>query len=86
MVEKIKDQKLYHVTIATPYKQTLVADQVIRVGDIYNPFFAFYEGSRVYPVKEQDGTVVLVRAVKFLKQVQDGFYQLPRIWRRLQRK
>jgi hypothetical protein len=72
LAEQTKNRKLFHVTVAKPYKQTFVAAQVMRIGDAYNPFFGFYEGSRVYPVTVQDGSVIQVPAVKFLKQVRAG--------------
>jgi hypothetical protein len=71
MVEKIKEQKLFHVTVAKSYKQSLVANQTVRVGDVHNPFFQFYEGSREYPITH-NGATVNVKAVGWLRQVRDG--------------
>jgi hypothetical protein len=79
MVEQVKDRKLYHVTLTKPYKQAFTANQVVRVGEAYNPFFGFYEGSREYPVTQADGSVLQVKAVAFLRQARDGLINSPQL-------
>jgi hypothetical protein len=71
MVEQVTDRKLYHVTVAKPYKQPFTAGQAVRIGDTNNPFFQFYEGSREYPITH-NGAMVNVKAVAWLRQVRDG--------------
>lgn len=75
--ERVKDRKLFHLTETKPYKQALVINQMIKIGEDYTPFFGFYEGSRTYPVTLHDGTVIQVPAVEFLKQVQAGNFNCP---------
>jgi Protein of unknown function (DUF2441) len=70
MVEQVTDHKLYHVTVAKPYKTPFVADQVERIGETYNPYFQFYEGAREYPITH-NGAIVNVKAVSWLRQVRD---------------
>jgi hypothetical protein len=79
MPEPIKNRKLFHLTETKPYKQAFVVNQVVQVGDAYTPFFGFYEGSRAYPVTQQDGCTVQVAAVKFLKQVWAGNINCPNL-------
>lgn len=77
MVEQVNDRTFYHVTVAKPYKQAFVQDQVVQVGQQPNPFFGFYEGSREYPVTQGDGSVLQVKAVAFLTHVRDGAINSP---------
>jgi hypothetical protein len=77
MVEQVSGQKLFHLTETQPYKQALVMDQVVRIGESYTPYFGFYESSRTYPVTVENGSTVQVPAVKFLKQVQAGNINCP---------
>ena len=73
MVEQVKDRTLYHMTVTKPYKKAFVANQVVRVGDAYNPFFGFYEGSRQYLITDSNtGDVIQVNAITWLKRVQEG--------------
>src|SRR5207342_3645432 len=65
-------RKLFHLTETKPYKTAFAADQVVHIGDAHTPFFGFYEGSRKYPVTLQDGNVVEIPAINFLRQVQSG--------------
>ena len=74
MVEQVKDHKLYHVTVTKPYKQAFTANQVVYIGDTDNAFFGFYEGAREYPVNE-NGAIVQVKAVAWLKRVRAGTIQ-----------
>jgi hypothetical protein len=71
MVEQVKDRKLFHVTVAAPYKTLLTANQIIKAGDAHNPFFGFYETARAYPITE-NGASVQVKAVEWLKRVRAG--------------
>lgn len=71
MVKQVKNIKLYHVTVATPYKVQLIAHQTLRVGNAPNPFFGFYENARAYPVTE-NGVNIAVKAVAWLKRVRAG--------------
>ena len=77
MVEQVSGRKLLHLTETKPYKQALVMDQVVRIGESYTPYFGFYEGSRTYPVTLENGTTVQMPAVKFLKQVRAGNINCP---------
>ncbi len=77
MVEQVTDRKLYHMTVTKPYKQPFVAGQVVHIGDTDNPFFGFYEGSREYPVHMPNGTILQVKAIKFLNQVKAGAFNCP---------
>jgi hypothetical protein len=77
MVEQVKTRTLYHVTATKPYKNEFAANQVVKVGDTFNPFFAFYEGSREYGVTQPDGSVLQIKAVAFLRQVRDGQINSP---------
>lgn len=77
MVERVSGRKLFHLTETKPYKQALVLDQVVKIGEGFTPFFGFYEGSRTYPVTDVNGSTVQVPAVKFLKQVQAGNINCP---------
>ena len=81
MAEKVKNRTLYHVTVSKPYKNEFTAGQIIKVGSTPNPFFAFYEGSRQYPVTQADGTVLQINAVAFLRQVRDGHINCPQLAR-----
>lgn len=74
MVEQVKDHKLYHVTVTKPYKQAFTANQFVYIGDTGNAFFGFYEGAREYPVNE-NGAIVQVKAVAWLKRVRAGTIQ-----------
>lgn len=74
MVAKVAKQKLYHVTVSKPYKKAFAANEVVRIGDTDNPFFGFYENAREYPVTE-NGVVVQVKAVNWLKRVRAGTLQ-----------
>ena len=65
MVEQVSIGKLFHVTVTKPYKQSFAANQVVRIGDAYNPFFQFYEGSREYPITH-NGALVNVKAIAWL--------------------
>ncbi|MCX7310322.1 MAG: DUF2441 domain-containing protein [Alphaproteobacteria bacterium] len=60
-----------------PYKQAVVADQKVTIGEAHNPFFAFYESASDYPVTMQDMSVVQVKALKFLNQVKAGTLNCP---------
>lgn len=73
MAEEVANRKLYHVTVTTPYKQAFTLNQQIEIGCSDNPFFAFYEGERKYPVTNScTGQIVQVSAVAWLRQVRDG--------------
>lgn len=72
VAEQVKDRKLFHLTETKAYKQAFVADQVVKIGEAYNPFFGFYEGSREYTVLNSDtGEPFQVKAVAWLKRVRD---------------
>jgi hypothetical protein len=71
MVEQLTNRKLFHVSVGAPYKTALIGNQSIRAGDAPNPFFAFYEGAREYPVTE-NGATIQVKAVAWLKRVRAG--------------
>src|SRR5882672_7140958 len=71
MVEQVKNRKLYHVTVAAPYKTAFTANQVVLAGHADNPFFRFYESAREYPVTE-NGATIQVKAVAWLKRVRAG--------------
>ncbi len=76
MVEQVQDRKLYHLTVTKPYKQALVAGQIVRVGETYNPFFGFYENAREYPITDRNtGATVNVKAVSWLRWVKEGTIQ-----------
>jgi hypothetical protein len=76
MVEQVKDRKLYHVTVSKPYKQAFNANQVVHMGGTDNPFFAFYEGAREYPITDTNtGQTIQVKAVTWLKRVKAGTIQ-----------
>lgn len=46
---------------------------IIEVGGHISPFFRFYESyARMYPVRQQDGSVLNVPAIAFLNGVKDG--------------
>lgn len=77
MVEQVSGRKLFHLTETKPYKQVLVMGQVVKIGESYTPYFGFYEGSRTYPVTLENGTMVHVPAVDFLKRVRDGSINCP---------
>ncbi|KIZ46210.1 MULTISPECIES: DUF2441 domain-containing protein [Rhodopseudomonas] len=77
MVKQIEKQKLFHVTVAKPYKQAFAPDQKVTIGEAFNPFFSFYEGSREYPITMPDGQQQNVKAVAFLRQVRDGLINSP---------
>jgi hypothetical protein len=77
MVEQVENRKLFHVTLTKPYKQAFVAEQQVSVGETPNPFFAFYENARTYPVTMPDKSVVQVKAIKFLNQVKEGSLNCP---------
>jgi Protein of unknown function (DUF2441) len=79
MVEQVSNFKLYHVTLTKPYKEAFVANQSIKAGSDYNPFFGFYEGSREYPVTQADGNVTMIKAVAFLRQARDGLINAPQL-------
>jgi hypothetical protein len=73
MTEQVADRKLYHITLTKPYKRAFTLNQQIRVGDADNPFFAFYEGAREYPITDHNtGGIIQVKAGAWLKQVRDG--------------
>lgn len=72
MVQQVENHRLFHVTIQKTYKVALAIDQTIRLGDGYNPFFQFYENAREYAVAQENGTVMNVKAVSWLKHVRDG--------------
>jgi hypothetical protein len=79
MFEKITDKTLYHFTANKQYKRALTAGQKVIAGVDYNPFFAFYEGARLYPVTLEDKSIVQVRAIKFLTKVKEGVINCPRL-------
>lgn len=79
MVERVIDKTLYHFTASRPYSRALAAGQRISVGAEHNPFFAFYESARRYPVTIEDGSVVQVPAIKFLTKVKEGVINCPRL-------
>src|SRR5882757_6019160 len=79
MVEQVTRRKFYHVTLTKQYKQAFILDQEVRVGEAYNAFFGFYEGSREYPVSQPDGSVLHMKAVAFLRQVRDGLIHTPQL-------
>jgi len=72
MTEQITNKVLFHVTATKPYKQSLTMGQKLRVGDTDNPFFAFYENVRQYPITDSNGRVVDIMALAWLKHVRDG--------------
>lgn len=76
MPQLIDKGRLYHVTVAKPYKRPFLANQTVRIGDTDNPFFRFYEGAREYQVTDGDtGAVIQVKAVAWLKRVRAGTIQ-----------
>lgn len=78
MVEMVKDYKLYHVTVTKPYKRAFAANQTVCAGNSYNPFFQFYENAREYCVTNRStGAIIPVKAVAWLRQVQEGNIQVP---------
>lgn len=62
----VSRQLAYHPTAA------LSAGDTFDAGSSHNPFFRFYENTRAYPVTMQDGQVVMLPALSFLKAVQAG--------------
>ena len=80
MAEKVSDGEYFHVTRALPYTghAPLQIGAVIDIGSGYNPFFAFYEGIRAYPVTLPSGQVQ-VPAITFLNSVRDGTINCPNI-------
>src|ERR1035438_1863549 len=79
MVEQVVKRTLFHVTIPKPYKSVFTAGQKVTLGTTYTPFFNFYEGSRQYPVNQADGSVIQVKAIKFLTAVRDGQISCPNL-------
>lgn len=79
MVDRVIGKTLYHFTVTAPYKQALTEGQRIVVGNQHNPFFAFYEGARKYPVTIEDGSKIQVPAMKFLTKVKEGVINCPRL-------
>jgi Protein of unknown function (DUF2441) len=70
MVEKVKNRKLYQVTLTNRYKRAFDPDQNIEVGKEHNPFFKFYETTLEYPVTDSHtGTTINVNAVDWLYRV-----------------
>lgn len=52
-VERVKGRKLYQATLTNHYKQAFVLAQKVKVGEDFNPFFKFYEGTLTYPVTDR---------------------------------
>jgi hypothetical protein len=71
MVTEVRDCKLFHLTETKPYKQAFALDQQVTIGEVFNPFFGFYESAREYPVLHE-GQTIQVKAVDWLKRVRDG--------------
>jgi hypothetical protein len=70
---QVESHRLFHVTRSLVYNQNppLAVGQAFICGDKHNPFFAFYERPRTYPVHTETG-LVNVPAINFLKHVQAG--------------
>lgn len=79
MVEQVTNRNLCHMTVTRPYKQAFADNQMVKVGDAFNPFFAFYESACKYPVTTSDGAVVQVPAIKYLNQVKLGKVNSPNL-------
>lgn len=74
MTKIIQDEELFHINRKLPYSNfnTLMPGQNIATGETYNPFFNFYQGIRQYPVKQNNGDIINLPAIKFLSGVKKG--------------
>lgn len=73
MVEKISGRKFYQLTTTNTYKQAFKQGQRILVGEVFNPFFSFYETVLTYPITDHvTGNTIQVNAVDWLYRVRAG--------------
>jgi hypothetical protein len=72
--------EFYHVNRRVPWSQyrLLAKGDEVLVGAATNPFFAYYETTKLcIPVKQPDGTTVQSPAMTFLRAVKEGRVQCP---------
>jgi len=78
MVEKISEQKFFHVLHNHPHStfETLADGTEFTVGNSTNPFFGFYENIREYDANTLDG-LKKIPAIQYIKGVRDENLNVP---------
>ena len=78
----VEDQDYYHINRIvdwSPHGPLRVSDE-IDVGGSSNPYFRFYETQgKTYPVTQNDGSVVHIPGITYLKHVLSGAVNSPNL-------
>jgi len=82
VAESVKEVKFFHVNRQVHWARSPLFEvgQVIETGKSSNPFFGFFENHlRMYPVTQNDGSVINVPAITFLGHLAEGRVNVPDI-------
>ncbi|MBR0649228.1 DUF2441 domain-containing protein [Roseomonas terrae] len=83
MLRLVKNQTFFHINRVLPHspQYLLEVGQQVEAGLSENPFFGFYRGpARSFPVRQADGKVLPVPAIRYIDNVASGAFT-PGDWR-----